>query len=205
MRARCPYPRATDLLSAKRLEQRARFGLAVATVAAARERFEFAHGLDASVQAHQGQRAVVTRLRREAAAGSRAQVRVPRAQRARRIVLDEMQPMSWGAGRFPWGNEAYNSTLAVHRRSYFWPAPIDGSPDQAYHVAAPGRRPAGNGPLGHSDMAGLMLEQGAGNPTIYGGSFEGHAIEEFAEATSFAINRKYWAIGGRCARDVPAP
>lgn len=118
-------------------------------------------------------------------------------------VQSELQA-AWGGTdrKYPWGGAAFNSTLAVHQRTYVYPAPIAGSADQAYHMAAPGRRPLGYGPLGHADVAGLLLEHGAGGPSIGKGSYENHAINTNAKAIAgYTITRKYAAIGGRCARD----
>ena len=51
-------------------------------------------------------------------------------------------------------------------------------------------------------MAGLLLEHAAGGPSIGKGSYENHAIQANAAAIGgYTINRKYAAIGGRCARD----
>ena len=115
----------------------------------------------------------------------------------------ELQEAWGGTGRkYPWGAAAYTPELAIHRRSYVYPAPIPGTQDQAYHMAPPGRRPLGYGPLGHADMAGLLLEHAAGGPSISKGSYENHAIgTNAAPIAGYAITRKYAAIGGRCARD----
>ena len=117
----------------------------------------------------------------------------------KRVPTRAQQKEAWGDADYPWGNQAWNANLAVHKRTYFWPQQqLD--PDQAYHIAAPGRRPLGNGPQGHADLAALLFEHGTGGVGLSSGSFEGHAISKGGGSITFTINRKYWAIGGRCAR-----
>ena len=64
-------------------------------------------------------------------------------------------------------------------------------------------KPLGNGPFGHSDLAGLHY-QWAGDawtvdPMLWGGgTWEFHALTKGQNARP--AQAAYWAIGGRCAR-----
>ena len=77
-----------------------------------------------------------------------------------------------------------------------------------FYVAAPGRKPEGNGKFGHSDLAGLVFELtsdvNASNQVTWSGSgsWEGHAVSPNGAPyiTNGDITRAYWALGGRCAR-----
>jgi hypothetical protein len=87
--------------------------------------------------------------------------------------------------------------------------------DWSVHVAPPGRFPKGNGPFGHSDLAGLLLHitsdiQPGGDldsRTVAwhrNGSWEGHTIPfyEFgSNPNRFRPTSKYRSSGARCARD----
>jgi formylglycine-generating enzyme required for sulfatase activity len=128
----------------------------------------------------------------------------------------------------------------INRANYWynWWSPANrvcgknGNPDScdySVHVAPPGRFPAGNGPFGHSDLAGLVLEvtsnisgtpgtdpeAGADDkpPTerkvVWGrnGSWEGHGIPFYpfvppqpTPPPAFRSTSKYRSMGARCAR-----
>ena len=105
-----------------------------------------------------------------------------------------------GGRTYPWGNTAWNPDLAIFNKLYAWPTyPQNADLDRTALIAAPGRRPLGYGPFGHADLAGLLFEYSAGlTVALWQGSFEGHAISMSDYAVTPA--RKYWAIGGRCAR-----
>lgn len=118
--------------------------------------------------------------------------------------------------QYPWGNAPVPPTVdnefspyVVHRYNYQWPnyAP----PDATSFVAAPGRRPLGNGPYGHADLAGVVISQARRGSTTYflsSGSWERHKIGSFGSAYTqmngtagdTVWNRRYYAIGARCAR-----
>src|SRR6186713_1494805 len=72
-------------------QERAGFGLAVATVGAVREWLECALGFLVSPETHQAECAIVACLGRKLAVGRVAQVGVPAGQRTRGIVIDEMR------------------------------------------------------------------------------------------------------------------
>lgn len=105
---------------------------------------------------------------------------------------------------------------------YNYQFPAGGNPakpwDYAYFMSAPGRFPAGVGPGGHHDIAGLLMEITAttnGTETTTdlngqavtqtkvkwskNGSWEGHAVGY--AGFEFAVMTKYGKTGGRCARD----
>ena len=76
-------------------------------------------------------------------------------------------------------------------------------------VAAPGRRPMGNGAYGHADLAGNLLEQARrGSTTLASGSWERHRVgtyrltytENDGTNGDTVWNRRYYALGARCAR-----
>jgi hypothetical protein len=89
--------------------------------------------------------------------------------------------------------------------------------DYSLYIAPPGHYPTGDGPLGHSDLAGDMLEflmpmsgTAGGDPltrTVVlspSGAFDiPHAIPNGRPATpkQFKSTNKYLAVGARCARD----
>lgn len=75
--------------------------------------------------------------------------------------------------------------------------------DNSVHIAPPGRFPAGNGPLGHADLAGLVFEvtgdvSAGGVIWTKSGTWQGHTIPYTVQ--NWNRLSKYWATGGRCAR-----
>ncbi|MBX3211862.1 MAG: hypothetical protein KF850_07505 [Labilithrix sp.] len=106
----------------------------------------------------------------------------------------------WG-GTHPWGAAAWTADRAVHQFTYGFP---ENRLDNTAYIAAPGRKPAGNGPNGHADLGGLVFNitstfQPNGNARwSRNGSWENHRIP-YGE-TSSAKSRAYWAAGGRCTR-----
>ena len=90
--------------------------------------------------------------------------------------------------------------------------------DYSLYIAPPGTFPSGNGPFGHSDLAGNVYNVAlpmSGTPgtdpatkrTVglnRTGAFDGHAIPNKHPIQGFrtwASTNKYLAVGGRCARD----
>lgn len=111
--------------------------------------------------------------------------------------LDELYA-AWGPATFPWGDELWDDTRVVHNFNYAYPADVL---DRTSHIAAPGRRPAGNGPYGHADLAGLVFQISSSVVVddivswSRAGSFEGH---EPGVGWTDGMARVYWAAGGRC-------
>jgi hypothetical protein len=112
---------------------------------------------------------------------------------------------AWNGGEnrtYPWGN-AMDESKMVFKSNYAFPEVYDQG--NWVYIAAPGRRPAGNGKHGHSDLAGLMIEitsdVGAGVLWSGNGSWEGHGVSPKGAPliASTDITRAYWAAGGRCA------
>ena len=76
-------------------------------------------------------------------------------------------------------------------------------PDDSYNIAAPGRKPKGNGPFGHADLAGLvynMARRGSDTYRLDNGSWEQHEVMPRGQYTEHETFRRYYAIGGRCGR-----
>jgi hypothetical protein len=111
-----------------------------------------------------------------------------------------------------------NIEYANWKYNYGYPAnpyPNTFYPDFSAHIAAPGRFPKGNGPFGHSDLAGNLFDltstisgQAGQNPddreVTWGrnGAWEGHELP-FASETgpwTAVIMRKYGKAGGRCVK-----
>jgi hypothetical protein len=113
---------------------------------------------------------------------------------------------AWQGGEnraYPWGND-FDVNRVVFKYSYSFPEVYDQG--NFVFVAAPGRRPGGNGKFGHADLAGLVIEMTSdvsGNQIAWvgTGSWEGHAIGKYGNTVGKTdITRAYWAVGGRCAR-----
>ena len=117
---------------------------------------------------------------------------------------------------YPWGNNPAPPTMdgefsqyVVHRFNYQFPDFL--TPDASSYVAPPGRRPMGNGPYGHADLAGNLIEQARRGSVGYylsGGSWERHDVNKYGNPYTAnsntngdtVWNRRYYAIGARCAR-----
>jgi hypothetical protein len=84
--------------------------------------------------------------------------------------------------------------------------------DWSIHVPPPGRFPKGNGPYGHADLAGALINvtgdvlgtgDWAGRRAVWGrnGSWEGLAIPWYTGTPASAPTiAKYRSAGARCAR-----
>jgi formylglycine-generating enzyme required for sulfatase activity len=104
--------------------------------------------------------------------------------------------------KYPWGNTPglpttkydLSNTRLVHRYGYMYPATFL-TPDDSFHLGAPGRRFAGAGPFGHFDLAGNVFPL-ARNGRISAGSWEQHVPT--GEVTAHETWRRYYAFGGRC-------
>jgi hypothetical protein len=109
------------------------------------------------------------------------------------------------AGTYPWGNApGPDADHVVHNFNYGWPE--DRLENTAY-VAAPGRKPAGNGPKGHADLGGLLFNITSSVETVgsvtgqrwsRNGSWEVHGVPYGAHASP--ATRAYEAAGGRCTK-----
>lgn len=121
---------------------------------------------------------------------------------------------AWGDERWPWGADpaqppqtrAYDPRYVNHY-NYSWPPhEIQPSSDISYFVPAPGRRSAGAGSFGHLDVAGALhewsLSPAGGAVMFLNGSWEDHPMAGKPGNTPAhkVWNRRYYAIGGRCAR-----
>ncbi|MEZ4261941.1 MAG: SUMF1/EgtB/PvdO family nonheme iron enzyme [Polyangiaceae bacterium] len=113
---------------------------------------------------------------------------------------------------YPWGDGRTADRLVTkldkqNDSSLTWPAdfPYFGNGHNAYHIAPPGRKPAGVGKWGHHDMAGNLLEwvrdiDANGNGIVRGGSWEGHADRNDQKFVNYPLLRSYGSAGMRCVR-----
>jgi hypothetical protein len=111
---------------------------------------------------------------------------------------------------WPWGaapglpTTSFETTdYIAHRYSYRYPAYI--APDATYNVPAPGRKFRGAGPFGHMDLAGTLYQFSRDALFQYNGSWENHTPEARGTGggTPFQMwNRRYYAMGGRCAYPI---
>jgi formylglycine-generating enzyme required for sulfatase activity len=135
----------------------------------------------------------------------------------------------WGASPAPYNPEYAprgDRSRANHGNNYEYPEKI--GDDVTAWVAPPGRFPKGNGPMGHADLVGnvwnftsAVFRDGPYTPDPLGQWLEwsrGGAWEhgQFVPFENISISgepgiykrfrapsmRKYWAGGGRCARDL---
>jgi hypothetical protein len=132
---------------------------------------------------------------------------------------------AWGSATYPWGaspgpagwSTAYDSDATglpftpangdVKRANWlynYWSPATRIQTDYAIYIAAPGRFPTGNGPYGHSDLGGsvMQFEAISGSSAYWSkaGSWQGHSIPFGDGTVTFPASNKYWAAGGRCAR-----
>jgi Sulfatase-modifying factor enzyme 1 len=123
-----------------------------------------------------------------------------------RLATQSEIKTAWQAGEkrvYPWGND-WTPSKVVWQSNYQFPEIYDQG--NFIYVAAPGRRPEGNGKFGHADLAGLVYEitsDVAGNRVTWAGNgtWEGHGVVKTGDSYGQTeIARAYWATGGRCAR-----
>lgn len=119
----------------------------------------------------------------------------------RLATLEELE-VAWGPATYPWGEDAPSEENAVNGFNYAYP---DDRLDNTAYIAAPGRRPAGNGPFGHADLGGLVFQLtstfdpgGASVAWSRAGSWEDHPVAYPAVLYRPADVSRYWAAGGRC-------
>ncbi|NOU29952.1 MAG: hypothetical protein HOO96_18765 [Polyangiaceae bacterium] len=106
----------------------------------------------------------------------------------------------WGAAPEPPTADFGPSDYVTHRYNYSYPALVGN--DASTYVPAPGRKPLGNGPFGHADLAGTLYELGNDIFFLNSGSWERHTPQANAGLSTGATsqwNRRYYAIGGRCS------
>lgn len=152
-----------------------------------------------------------------------------------------------GKHKYPWGNtpvpggwdNAYpydpagsfgkampagsDQKRANYRYNFWMPAKIQcvnddpAKCDYSVYIAPPGRFPSGDGPFGHSDLAGNVYNVAMPMSGTAGsdpekrnvglnrtGAFDGHPIPNQHPVTGlkdWKSTNKYLAVGGRCARD----
>ncbi len=129
-------------------------------------------------------------------------------------------PFDTKADALLYGKETPDGSVNDHANHlYNWWSPasiacLDGDAqacDYSVYVAPPGRFPLGNGPFGHSDLAGdvysiAMPPTPTSDPTTLQaglgrtGAFDAHAIQEKGDFGSYLATNKYLAVGARCAR-----
>lgn len=119
---------------------------------------------------------------------------------------------AWSGGEsrvYPWGGSELDESRVVYKKNYQFPAEYDKG--NFIYIAAPGRRPEGNGKFGHADLAGLMMQitstfEGSNLIWSGNGSWEGHGIiASGGVSAKTPPERAYWAAGGRCAHRAPQP
>lgn len=115
-----------------------------------------------------------------------------------RLASIEELDAAWGPAYYPWGDDEWTPERAIHNYTYGYP---EDRLDNTAYIAAPGRAPAGNGPYGHADLAGLVFQISssfAAEGEVYwskAGSWEVHGPGGGFQA---ALVSGYWAAGGRC-------
>lgn len=137
-------------------------------------------------------------------------------QGGRLPLTSEWSYVAVGGGElrtYPWGAErAIDKSVTDLRASekdptaFTYPAdfPYFDNGFNAYHIAPPGRKPAGASRWGHQDMAGNVLEWMADVPVpnkgiVRGGSWEGHDEKNSTEFVNYDLDRTYGSLGFRCA------
>jgi formylglycine-generating enzyme required for sulfatase activity len=112
---------------------------------------------------------------------------------------------AWTAGesrRFPWGADANDANHSSDNEAHDYPP---GYAINWVNVPEPGRYPAGYGKWGHADLVGTVFHltrdiTGSNVKVVTSGSWEtAHTIS--VGSADNALDRAYWAYGGRCARE----
>lgn len=115
-----------------------------------------------------------------------------------RLATIEELDAAWGPAYYPWGDDEWLPERAIHNFTYGYP---EDRRDNTAYIAAPGRAPAGNGPFGHADLAGLVFQISS--------SFAEEDVVHWSKAGSWEVHAPggghlghttgaYWAAGGRC-------
>lgn len=123
---------------------------------------------------------------------------------------NQLREYPWGSGRTA---DKLVTDLKRDANSFTFPEdfPWFDNGFNAYHIAPPGRKPAGASRWGHQDMGGNLLEwvaditkKGAG--IVRGGSWEGHKDLNAQAYVNYPLDRTYGSLGFRCAYgDVQPP
>lgn len=129
---------------------------------------------------------------------------------------DEWRYVAMGAGqgavrRYPWGAGRTADKLVTdlngqNNDQFTYPNdfPFYGNGMNAYHIAPPGRKPAGASVYGIQDMGGNVLEWmadrlGPNSGIVRGGSWEGHRDDNDFAYVNYPMDRTYGSVGFRCA------
>jgi hypothetical protein len=121
--------------------------------------------------------------------------------------------LAWGPAKYPWGaapalptmNFDFGFEYGIHKLNYERPVNNPADRDATAIIPPPGRRPKGNGPLGHADIGSGIIPWIVDAGFFYSGSFEQHVPETTPEKRRFTKygllwNHRYWASGARCIR-----
>jgi formylglycine-generating enzyme len=122
----------------------------------------------------------------------------------------QLRTYPWGAGRTA---DKLVTDFNHDANSFTYPTdfPWYDNGFNAYHVAPPGRKPAGASRWGHQDMGGNVLEWtadilGPNAGLVRGGSWEGHSELNSHAHVNYPLDRTYGSLGFRCAYgDAAAP
>lgn len=117
---------------------------------------------------------------------------------------------------YPWGNDYTKDKLVTDflrdNNTFTYPSdfPWFDNGFNAYHIAPPGRKPAGASRWGQQDMGGNLLEWmadivGPNAGIVRGGSWEGHDDKNSSAYTNYPLDRTYGSLGFRCAYGEQAP
>lgn len=119
---------------------------------------------------------------------------------------DELREYSWGNGGFSHEKLVTELNHNPDNQSFSYPNdfPFGGNGQNAYHIAPPGRKPAGVARWGHHDMAGNLVEWTSQNINnthghVRGGSWEGHEEKNTFGHVNYPLDRSYGSLGFRCA------
>jgi formylglycine-generating enzyme required for sulfatase activity len=122
---------------------------------------------------------------------------------------EELREYPWGSGRTHERlvtdlNRSQNGGPADAQFTFPEDFPYFDNGMNAYHIAPPGRKPAGASRWGQQDMAGNVLEWmadilGPDAGIVRGGSWEGHADANAVAYTNYPLDRTYGSVGFRCA------
>jgi formylglycine-generating enzyme required for sulfatase activity len=122
---------------------------------------------------------------------------------------------AWGPAKYPWGASPdlpmgefqFGFEFGVNQKNYQRPFYDNANPDSSVLIPPPGRKPKGNGPLGHADIATGIIPWVRDAGYVYTGSFEVHKpaptpAERKVTKYGMLWNHRYWASGARCVRPM---
>jgi formylglycine-generating enzyme required for sulfatase activity len=115
----------------------------------------------------------------------------------------QLREYPWGSGRTA---DKLVTDLNRDNNTFTFPSdfPYYDNGFNAYHIAPPGRKPAGASRWGHEDMGGNVLEwtadiTGPNAGIVRGGSWEGHEDKNSFAYVNYPLDRTYGSLGFRCA------